>query len=268
MHYQGGPKSVPRHGFLPFNIMSISRREFLVTSAVTLGATSTIACASSQASIVSHPAPESGGVILFQGDSITDVHRDRTSTAANDLAGFGSGYPTLVSGALLGAGEGAHWRVYNRGISGNKVADLQARWSTDALALKPDILSILIGVNDFWHNRLSGYTGTTTEGYASQYLALLTQTRQALPQARIVILEPFAVQFQHVDASWFPEFDARRAVAATVAERVGATFIPLHDLFNRRAAETRPQDWVLDGVHPTLAGHALIAERWRAAVAI
>lgn len=244
-----------------------SRREFLITSAVSLGATATIGCATTPSHAASQLTPVSGGVILFQGDSITDVHRDRTSTAANDLAGFGSGYPTIIAGAILGTGDRSRWSFYNRGISGNKVPDLQARWTADALALKPDVLTMLIGVNDFWHRRLTGYTGTT-EDYESQYTALLSQTRQALPNVRFVILEPFVVRFGQVDATWFPEFDARRAVAARVAERAGATFIPLHDLFNQRAAQSRPQDWVQDGVHPTLAGHALIAARWREAVGV
>jgi len=244
-----------------------SRREFLTAAAASLGTTAAMGCAIPQSQASSRITPASGGVLVFQGDSITDVHRDRKSTVANDLANFGTGYPTLIAGAIVGTETASPWRVYNRGISGNKVPDLDARWDTDTLALKPDILSILIGVNDYWHTRLGGYTGTPHD-YETQYLALLSRTRQTLPRVRFVILEPFVVRYRNVDATWFPEFDTRRAIAARVAERVGATFIPLHDLFNQRAAQTRPEDWVQDGVHPTLAGHALIAAQWRTAVGV
>jgi len=173
----------------------------------------------------------------------------------------------LAAGAIVGAAPHAPWKFYNRGVKGDKVPDLQARWAEDAIALKPDVLSVLVGVNDYWHHTLRGYTGTVAD-YEAQYIALLTETRRALPNIRFVVLEPFVLRFGYVKDSWFPEFDVRRAAAARVAQHVGATFIPLQSVFDQLAAETRPEDWASDGVHPTLAGHAVIAAHWRAATGL
>src|SRR5256886_5178130 len=101
-----------------------------------------------------------GSVVLFQGDSITDAGRDRGVADRNSAGALGSGYPLLAAAAALAAHPDRGLRFYNRGISGNKVPDLAARWATDTVALAPDVLSILIGVNDFWHKLSSGYTGT------------------------------------------------------------------------------------------------------------
>jgi lysophospholipase L1-like esterase len=206
-------------------------------------------------------------VVLFQGDSITDGGRDRAAAAPNVAAALGTGYPLLVASALLRAYPERGLRFYNRGVSGNKVPELQARWEADALALAPDVLSVLVGVNDFWHKRLNGYAGTVAD-YETQYVALLEATCRALPGVRLVVLEPFVLRAGVVDETWFPEFDERRATAARVARRVGATFVPLQAQFDELAARTTPAYWAADGVHPTPAGHALIAERWRAGVGL
>ncbi len=206
-------------------------------------------------------------MILFQGDSITDGGRDRRVAAPNVAGALGTGFPLLIASSVLRAAPDRGWQFFNRGVSGDKVPDLQARWSTHTLALKPDILSVLVGVNDFWHKLLKGYTGTTAD-YESEYVALLAATRQAMPTVRIIVLEPFVLRHGVVRASWFPEFDERRAAAARVASRVGATFVPLQEAFSAASARTGPAYWTADGVHPTPAGHALIAERWRAAAGI
>src|SRR5205809_3512468 len=96
------------------------------------------------------------------------------------------------------------------------ISDLAARWATDTVALAPDVLSILIGVNDFWHKLSSGYTGTV-EDYEHQYTALLDDTRRALPRTRLIVLEPFVLRCGAVDDRWFPEFDQRRAAAERLA---------------------------------------------------
>ncbi len=238
-------------------VRSLSRREFLLaaTSAAAL------ACAGRRTG-----AP-TGSVVVFQGDSITDGGRDRSILDANNDAAFGSSYAALLMREIRVARPEVPWRFYNRGISGNKLPDLQARWAADTIALRPDILSILAGVNDYWHSRSFGYAGTAAD-YERQYTALLRETRTALPNATIVVLEPFVLRVGAVDASWFPAFDERRAVAARVASAVGARFVPLQAAFNARAAETGPEAWAKDGVHPTPAGHALIAQQWRAVVGL
>ena len=200
-------------------------------------------------------------MILFQGDSITDCGRDRSVAEPNQAKALATGYPLLIAAHLLSERPEANLRIFNRGVSGNTVPDLDARWQTDALDLRPDILSILIGVNDIWHKLNGTYTGTV-EQYESEYTALLDRTKSQLPGVRFVVLEPFVLRTGAVTDAWFPEFDQRRAVAARVAERAGATFVPLHDLFQRLAGRAPPAYWAADGVHPTVAGHGVIARAW------
>ncbi len=237
----------------------LNRREFLLTSAALAAAQ-----APTQAPARRGARVAKGSVILFQGDSITDTGRNRDSSDANAAGALGNGYPLLVAAAVLAADARRDLKFYNRGISGNKVPDLQQRWTADTINLKPDVLSILIGVNDFWHKLDHGYNGTVQD-YEQQYTALLQQTREALPQVRLIVLEPFVLRTGAVDARWFPEFDQRRAVAAKVATRARATFVPLQTIFNQRARTAPPAYWAADGVHPTPAGHAVIAEHWRRA---
>ena len=236
----------------------MSRRDFVAAAAT--------AAAASQLPIgaVTTQAPANGTVVLFQGDSITDAGRNRASADANSAGALGSGYPLLVASAVLAARPGGTLRFYNRGISGNKVPDLQQRWTTDTIDLKPAVLSILIGVNDFWHKLDHGYNGTVQD-YEQQYNALLDATREALPRVHLIVLEPFVLRTGAVDARWFPEFDQRRAAAARVAARARATFVPLQTVFNQQTRATPPEYWASDGVHPTPAGHAVIAEQWRRA---
>ncbi len=238
-----------------------TRREFVTAAGITAGATLWPGRAEARRS----PAPAAAGtVILFQGDSITDSGRNRAAADPNVSSALGTGYPLLVAAAALAAYPDRGLRFYNRGVSGNKVPDLERRWADDTLALSPDILSILIGVNDFWHTLGQGYTGTV-EDYERQYSALLDRTRAALPQVRLIVLEPFVLRCGAVDDRWFPEFDERRAAAARVARHARATFVPLQQVFDDLARRTGPQYWAADGVHPTPAGHAVIAERWRRA---
>jgi lysophospholipase L1-like esterase len=206
-------------------------------------------------------------VILFQGDSITDAGRDRRNADANSAPALGGGYPLIAGSHVLRAHPDGEFRVFNRGVSGDKVPQLEARWETDTLALKPDIVSILVGVNDFWHKLLNGYTGTVAD-YESRFDDLLGRTKAALPNVRVVVLEPFVLRTGSVDARWFPEFDERRNAAGRVAMRASATFIPLQSMFTQLARSAPPSYWLADGVHPTIAGHAAIADRWREAVGL
>jgi len=240
-----------------------SRRDFLTTAA---GASVALACARSvHTSVQPTGGPPPRATLLFQGDSITDADRDRESAGPNTGAALGTGYPLLLAAAILETYPDHDLRVFNRGVSGNKVPDLAARWETDTLALAPDVLSVLIGVNDYWHTRTHGYTGTPAD-YERQYRALLEATRQRLPSARFVVLEPFVLRTGVVDETWLPPLEERRGIAARIARSAEATFVPLQAAFDTAAARGGPAHWLADGVHPTPAGHALIAERWRAAV--
>ena len=230
-----------------------SRREFLAASAAAVAA----------ARWPLHmPDPVTAGTtVLFQGDSITDAGRDRARTGANDLRALGSGYPLLLAAELRDRYAERDLQVFNRGISGNTVPDLQARWQTDTVALNPAILSILIGVNDIWHVRDKPHEGAAAR-YEAGYADLLKATRAALPAARIVVLEPFVLRVGAVSDAWFPEFDDFRAAAKRVAKGADATFVPLHEMLQDLARKSSPAYWAGDGVHPTLAGHQAIARQW------
>jgi lysophospholipase L1-like esterase len=238
--------------------MSLTRRDFLAGSVTAVASTRYAGPAA---------PPRATSVILFQGDSITDVGRDRKHGEANNQAGLGGGYPLLCAAALRDRDAARDLQIYNRGVSGNTVTDMAARWDTDTLALKPDVLSILIGVNDIWHTLMGQYNGTP-EKYQRGFRDLLDRTRTALPHVHLVILEPFVLRTGAVSEKWFPEFDQFRVAASRVAHDLHATFIPLHEMFQQLAKKTGPSYWLMDGVHPTLAGHAAITHRWLDAVKV
>ena len=248
----------------------LNRRQLLQTSALAAGAAITLSTTSTEARAAeSKVTLKDGDVVLFQGDSITDAGRDRKSEGnANQSRGLGTGYPFLIAGGLLQAHAKLGLKVFNRGISGHKVPDLQGRWQKDTLDLKPAVLSILVGVNDIWHKFAGRYDGTV-EDYGTGFAALLKQTKEALPETTIVVCEPFALRCGAVKDEWFPEFDERRAVAQEVAKEAGTLWVPFQTMFDEAiAAGTTPNYWAGDGVHPSLAGHALMAKTWREVVGI
>src|SRR6267378_2689227 len=177
---------------------SSNRRTFLKTSAAVFGAAG-LAQVSLVAATDSWPPPtrsliRKGDVVLFQGDSITDAGRGREKAGTpNEQPGLGSGYAWLAAAELLVDHPTEQLKVFNRGISGNKVFQLADRWQADCLDLKPNVLSILIGVNDLWH-KLDGKYDGTVEIYERDYRALLERTRKALPKVKFVICEPFVLR--------------------------------------------------------------------------
>jgi lysophospholipase L1-like esterase len=196
-------------------------------------------------------------VILFQGDSITDCGRDKEKGTNN-----GRGYAHLVSAHLM-FHEPYQFKCINRGISGNRVVDLYARWKVDCLNLKPDVLSILIGVNDTWHSKVERDNGVEVERYKLIYDMLLEWTVKTLPQIKLVLMEPFVLETGAVSADWLPEIAARGAVVKELAEKYNAVFIPCQQIVNDAAAKAGSADLILrDGVHPSLMGHQVLADAW------
>jgi lysophospholipase L1-like esterase len=254
-----------------FRSPSVSRRNFLKTSSLT--AAGLAAAASADASLTTRDhrvkvAKEN--VILFQGDSITDAGRSRDKdkmSAPNNQPGLGNGYAWFAAASLLVDRPVDGLLIFNRGVSGNKVFQLAERWQTDCLDLKPDVLSILIGVNDIWHTLEPklGYKGTL-EIYENDYHALIERTIKALPKVKLVICEPFVLNCGAVKESWFPEFNRYRAAAKRVAEKHRATFVPFQAMFDVAVKFAPPEHWANDGVHPTAAGAALMAHFWMKAV--
>lgn len=195
--------------------------------------------------------------ILFQGDSITDCGRLRDDLDSSSPEALGGGYVRVISSKLEGAGH----KILNRGISGNRVVDLYARWKPDALHLKPDVLSILIGVNDTWHEFNYG-NGVEVDRYAAIYRMLLEWTKAVLPDVQLVLCAPFVLPCGHVTPDWRKEIDQRRAVVEALASDFGAVHVPLQDAFDAALADLPAESWAADGVHPTPAGHELLADCW------
>jgi lysophospholipase L1-like esterase len=205
-------------------------------------------------------------IILFQGDSITDAGRNKEDTSFNNSRVLGTGYAMLAGAALLQENPALNLKIYNKGISGNKVYQLAERWDKDCLDLKPDILSILIGVNDFWHKLNGNYNGTL-EIYRNDYIALLERTFKALPAVKLIICEPFAVPgVKAVDQKWFPDFYGYQKAAQEIADKFNATFVPFQKIFDEAGKKAPGSYWTTDGVHASLAGAQLMAETWEEAV--
>lgn len=205
-------------------------------------------------------------VILFQGDSITDSGRNREDSGFNNPRSLGSGYPMLAGAKLLHEFADLNLKIYNKGISGNKVFQLAERWDKDCLEIKPDILSILIGVNDIWHKLNGNYDGTP-EIYRKDYITLLERTKEALPNVRFIICEPFGVSgVKAVNEKWYPEFYEYQRSAKEIAEMFDAIFIPYQSIYDEAEKKAPGSYWTGDGVHPTLAGAQLMAQAWLNAI--
>ena len=195
--------------------------------------------------------------ILFQGDSITDAGRNRDITF--DL---GKGYPNLVS-AHIGFENPGEYEFINRGISGNRIVDLYARMKIDLINLKPDIMSILIGVNDVWHE-VARQNGVAPAKYKKIYSMLIEEVKEALPDIKIMILEPFVLEgsatAENIDK--FAEVKEMAQTAKEVAEEHNLVFVSLQDKFDEAVKLAPPEYWLGDGVHPTPKGHELIKREW------
>jgi len=250
----------------------LSRREFLLTAAISAAATATAIAVPSvaNAALKEKKSGKSGrkihlkkdAVILFQGDSITDYGRRREVTTFNSPEALGYGYASRIASSLALNYAALTPRIYNRGVSGDKVYQLRDRWQTDCYDLQPDVLSVLIGVNDFWH-AIEGHYDGTPEVYRRDYLALMEQTRDRLPDTQLVICEPYAINgVKAVTDAWYPQFDEIRAAAREVADLYADVFVPFQSVFDR-ALEVAPASyWTADGVHANLAGSQLMAHAW------
>ena len=203
--------------------------------------------------------------ILFQGDSITDAGRDKKNQIPNAQKAFGGGYAWMAASHLLISNPEFNLTIHNRGISGNKVHQLAARWDKDCIALQPDILSILIGVNDIWHGLNGRYDGTV-KTYEKDFIALLERTRKSLPNTRFIICEPFVLKCGAVNDKWFPEFDHYRESARKISERFEGIFVPFQSMFDQAVKYAPAKHWAGDGVHPSSHGASLMAHFWLKAI--
>jgi lysophospholipase L1-like esterase len=199
-------------------------------------------------------------VVLFQGDSITDGGRQRTGSDFNHI--MGQDYAYMLAGQLNLVLPDRNLTFLNRGISGNRVPDLAARWQTDTLALQPNLLSILIGIND---TEATGDRAESTEIFESSYDKLLADTIAALPHVKIVLGEPFLLPVgKHAEtyAAEFAELQKRQAAVARLASKYHLPEVLYQKAFTDACSKAPANHWSWDGVHPTYAGHALMAELW------
>jgi lysophospholipase L1-like esterase len=198
--------------------------------------------------------------ILFFGDSITDAGRDRENCTNANL---GNGYVHLCASQLLSQFPEMDLQITNKGISGNRVADLEARLETDVLDLRPNLVSILIGINDTWRQFDSGVLSPIEEFEASyRRIAKSLNSRDV----RLVICEPFVLPINDERRLWRADVAARIAVCRDVAGEFSALYVPFDALFAAASCRIAPAYWGGDGVHPSIAGHALMADAWLDAV--
>jgi lysophospholipase L1-like esterase len=256
------------------NAVRTNRRQFVVAgAAVSAGA---FAGVTNVGTLLAEDKPqpasdrkrllEPGNTIVFQGDSITDAGRNRKrQDEVNSSKAFGTGYAWFTASQLLVSQPQANYKTYNRGISGNKVYQLAERWQADCLDLKPDVLSILIGVNDYWHKKKHNYDGTV-EKYETDFRSLVKSTKEALPNVRLVICEPFLLECGNVTPDWLPEFAPYQEAAQRVARESGAVFVPFQAMFTVATKVAPPEVWAADGVHPSPSGAVLMAQAWLEAV--
>lgn len=197
--------------------------------------------------------------ILFLGDSITDVGRDR-----NNPDSLGSGYPLLI-GARLGADRPGDFIFRNTGVSGDRSVDVYARIKRDCWNWRPDVLSLLVGVNDVWHELGEDRNGVDAERFHRVCRMLAEDTLARLPEAALLLMEPFVLPGTGTRENWeafFREVALRAQAVREIAGEFHAHFLPLQALLDDACKRRPPEYWLMDGVHPTPAGHQLIADAW------
>ena len=237
------------------------RRNFL-KNAIALGAAATFTPALLHAMPANAETTEGDGyTFLFQGDSITDGNRSRNNDWNHVM---GHGYQYIIASKLWYEFPKKGLHFFNRGVSGNKVTDLAARWQQDTLDLKPDVLSILIGINDT-SAFIDGNKDFTAEQYESGYRTLLQQTKQELPNVQFVLCEPFILPVGKVKDRWDDysvEIKKRQEVVMKLSGEFNAMYIPFQDAFNKALSKAPADYWIWDGIHPMPAGHELMAIEW------
>jgi lysophospholipase L1-like esterase len=202
---------------------------------------------------------DNNAVILFQGDSITDAGRNR-----EDGNSLGSGYANIAASLFSAQYPEKQVTFFNRGIGGDRVVDLQRRWEKDCLNLKPTWVSIYIGINDTWR-RYDNDDPTSTADFESGYRDLIRKTKEQL-NATIVLVEPFVLPVNESQKAWREDLDPKIQAVRELANEFKTLYVPLDGLFAAASSRTGPAYWAPDGVHPSPAGNALIAQAWLQAV--
>jgi len=207
------------------------------------------------------PGFTKGSRLLFQGDSITDMKWGRNQKDRNHY--LGHSYVYLIAARLGVDLPKAQLDIYNRGMSGHKVADLRGRWQKDAVEMKPDLLSILIGVNDVGRN----LNGVDADKWEADYRFILDASRKANPRLRLVLLDPFVLASGRLEnpsafKQWRDQIEGLIPIVKQLAVDYEAVHVKTQDVFDAAADAVSPEHWIWDGVHPLPQGHELIARAW------
>lgn len=196
--------------------------------------------------------------ILFLGDSITDVGRNR-----EDEASLGSGYPLFIAGRLAVRQPG-EFQCRNTGIGGDRSVDIYARVKKDCWNIQPDFISLLMGINDVWHE-IGDRNGVDADRFYRVYRMLVEDTLERLPGVRFLLMEPFVLPGRGTSGDWetfAKELPLRVQAVRQIAGELHTLFLPLQEMFENACKVQPPEYWLMDGVHPTAAGHQLIADAW------
>ncbi len=200
-------------------------------------------------------------VILFQGDSITDAGRTHSWIGPNLPDGLGFGYTRKIADELLENYPEQYLQLYNRGVSGDLIRDMESRWERDSLRLLPDLISILIGVNDTWNQVMLGM-GSDPEQYQGVFHKILTETRKSLPDTQLVLCEPFLLITGEVTREWSADITRRQGFVRDLADEFNAVFVPFQSALDQAARQVSAGQLLEDGVHPTNRGHQVLADCW------
>lgn len=206
-------------------------------------------------------------VLLFQGDSITDTGRSRRAIGPNNPQGLGDGYPRLISTYLLEKYPDHHLQIYNRGVSGDRIRDLAQRWQHDSLRLVPNIISLMIGVNDTWNYLYMGM-GSSPDDYLVVYRNILKTTQHQLPDIKLILCEPFVLITGEVTDEWLDDIKQRQEIVHTLVEEFNGVLVPFQSALQKAAEDITPQKLLGDGVHPTELGHRVLADCWITTVTV
>jgi len=245
-----------------------NRRNFIKSSAIAAGAVGLSAYSKADESSTnsfgvkgySYSLPEfkKGSRLLFQGDSITDMKWGRNQKDRNHY--LGHSYVYLIAARLGVELAEDQLDIYNRGISGNTVSDLRNRWEQDAIAMKPDLLSILIGTNDVGRE-------VSPAVFETNYRQILKESRLTNPDLKLVLLDPFVLKSGKLkdDIIWRSRrgaTDELRTIVASLVKEFDAVHVRMQEVFDAAAKSVSPEHWIWDGVHPLPQGHELIARHW------
>ena len=218
-----------------------------------------------------------GKRVVFIGDSITDgnwggnapTSAQRNQTDMNHI--YGHSYMMLVASDIQSKRPNAGHLFFNRGFSGHKLEDLEGRWKEDVLDLNPDVVSVLIGVNDmggYFRTKASERVPFDFAGWKERYRALLMKVKERNPSVKFVLCTPFLAK--EGSTGRLGDYDDRKAMVSRLADIVrelcaetGATCVPFDSLFEGLIEkEPVPCYWIWDGVHPPPAGHRRMANLW------